>query len=90
MGTYYSAQLAARQMVKQDTGLEKPRGGSMVFIASIAARMASKLQYTSDYCSSKGAVTALSVQLSCELAKYGIRVNTISPGYVHICLFIAE
>lgn len=54
----------------------------MVFIASIAARMASKAQYTSDYCSSKGAVVALATELGCELADRSIRVNTISPGQV--------
>lgn len=80
LGTYYTAQLAARQIVKQDEGLAKPRGGSMVFIASIAARWASKDQFISDYCSSKGAVVALASQLGCELAGRGIRVNSISPG----------
>lgn len=84
LGTYYAAQLAARQIVKQDAGLENQRGGSFVFIASIAARMASKMQYTSDYCASKGAVAALAVQLSCELASRKIRVNTLSPGYVFL------
>lgn len=53
--------------MKQDEGLAKPKGGSMVFIASISARMASKAQYTSDYCASKGAVVALATQLGCEL-----------------------
>lgn len=51
-------------------------------IASIAAHQASKLQYTSDYCASKGAVLALCRQLSVELATAGVRVNCISPGYV--------
>jgi sorbose reductase len=51
-------------------------------IASIAAHGASKLQYTSDYCASKGAVLALGRQLSVELASTGVRVNCISPGYV--------
>lgn len=82
LGTYFVAQLTARQMVKQDEGSDKPQGGSMVFVGSIAARMASKAQYTSDYCSSKGAVVALATQLGCELADRSIRVNTISPGYV--------
>lgn len=82
LGTYYTAQLTSRQILKQDEGLAKPRGGSMVFIASIAARWSSKDQYISDYCSSKGAVVALANQLGCELANRNIRVNSISPGYV--------
>lgn len=81
LGTYYTAQLTTRQIVKQDEGSAKPRGGSMVFIASIAARWSSKDQYISDYCSSKGAVVALANQLGCELANRNIRVNSISPGY---------
>ncbi|KAI0894270.1 short chain dehydrogenase [Annulohypoxylon nitens] len=81
LGTYFPAQLVTKQIISQDTGKEEPRGGSMIFIASTAARMASKGQYTSDYCASKGAVTALATQLSCELAEKKIRVNTISPGY---------
>jgi sorbose reductase len=56
--------------------------GSVVLIASIAAHQASKLQYTSDYCASKGAVLALTRQLGVELANIGVRVNCISPGYV--------
>ncbi|KAM5387026.1 hypothetical protein ACJZ2D_000319 [Fusarium nematophilum] len=92
LGTYFAAQLTARQITKQDEGLATPKGGSLVFIASIAAHMASKGQYTSDYCSSKGAVVALATQLGCELASRGIRVNSISPGYVatDMCLSIAD
>lgn len=80
LGTYYTAQLTARQIVRQDEGLAKPNGGSMVFIASIAARWSSKDQFISDYCASKGAVVSLASQLGCELAGQGIRVNSISPG----------
>jgi len=80
LGTYYSTQLATAQMVKQPR-LEKAAGaGSIVMIASIAAHQASLGQYTSDYCSSKGAVLALSRQLSVELARVGVRVNCLSPG----------
>ncbi|KAF3002212.1 hypothetical protein E8E14_001434 [Neopestalotiopsis sp. 37M] len=82
LGTYYSAQLAAQQMVKQEATPENPRGGSIVMIASIAAYVASKGQATSDYCSSKGAVVSLAKALGVELAAYGIRVNSISPGYM--------
>ncbi|KAI1452333.1 short chain dehydrogenase [Annulohypoxylon moriforme] len=81
LGTYFPAQLVARQIISQDAGQREPKGGSMIFIASTAARMASKGQFTSDYCASKGAVAALATQLGCELAEKKIRVNTISPGY---------
>ncbi|KAH8648490.1 short chain dehydrogenase [Xylariales sp. PMI_506] len=82
LGTYYAAQLAAKQMVKQEPTDFNPRGGSIVMIASIAAYVASKGQATSDYCASKGAVLSLAKALGVELAAYGIRVNSISPGYM--------
>ncbi|KAI4853681.1 hypothetical protein E4T44_00681 [Aureobasidium sp. EXF-8845] len=84
LGTYYSAQLAARQMVKQVEidGISKPCAGSIVMIASMAAHRASKDQFTSDYCMSKGGVLALTKQLGVELAHHRVRVNCISPGYI--------
>lgn len=90
LGTYYAAQLAAAQMVKQESTPFNPRGGSIVMIASIAAYVASKGQTTSDYCASKGAVVSLAKALGVELAGTGIRVNSISPGsvtyHVEFCL----
>ncbi|KAJ0374160.1 hypothetical protein COL26b_007563 [Colletotrichum chrysophilum] len=82
LGTYYAAQLAAAQMASQEPTDFNPRGGSIVMIASIAAYVASKGQTTSDYCCSKGAVVALAKALGVELAASGIRVNSISPGYM--------
>ncbi|KAL0932493.1 short-chain dehydrogenase reductase sdr [Colletotrichum truncatum] len=82
LGTYFAAQLAAAQMVKQEPTEFNSRGGSIVMIASIAAHVASKGQTTSDYCSSKGAVVSLAKALGVELAAVGIRVNSISPGYM--------
>ncbi|KAI0974644.1 hypothetical protein F4678DRAFT_423455 [Xylaria arbuscula] len=82
LGTYYAAQLAAAQMDRQDPTDFNPRGGSIVMIASIAAYVASKGQCTSDYCASKGAVLSLAKALGVELAGKGIRVNSISPGYM--------
>ncbi|KAM5354237.1 hypothetical protein ACJ41O_000887 [Fusarium nematophilum] len=82
LGTYYAAQLAGIQMEKQEPTDFNPKGGSIVMIASIAAYVASKGQTTSDYCASKGAVVALAKALGVELAGKGIRVNSISPGYM--------
>ena len=80
LGTYYSAQLAAGIMARQEPTSRNPRGGSIVLIASIAAYVASKGQYTSDYNASKGAVVSLARALGVELAAKSIRVNSISPG----------
>jgi sorbose reductase len=80
LGTYYSAQLAARQMDSQDAIQGRGSKGSMALIASVAAHRASKDQFTSDYCMSKGGVLSLTRQLGVELAEKKIRVNCISPG----------
>lgn len=94
LGTYYAAQLAAAQMQRQQPLRDPTRKGSIVFIASIAAYVASKGQTTSDYCASKGAVLSLAKALGVELAASGIRVNSISPGFVavllRLCMQIAD
>lgn len=80
LGSYFAAQLAAEQMVKQQADDNHAQGGSILMIASIAAYQASKMQYLSDYCSSKGAILSLVRELGVELAEKRIRVNSISPG----------
>ncbi len=80
LGTYYSAQLAAKQMASQVPLQNSSQSGSIVLVASVAAYVSSKGQTTSDYCASKGAVVALSKALGVELAPAKIRVNSISPG----------
>ena len=60
----------------------RARGGSIVMIASIAARAALPSQRLSIYGASKGAVKSLCQQLAVELSPLGIRVNSISPGYI--------
>ncbi|GJC88578.1 NADP-dependent mannitol dehydrogenase [Colletotrichum liriopes] len=69
-------------MVKQPLRSPEAGAGSIMTIASISAHQASRGQYTSDYCMSKGAVLSLIKQLGVEIAEYGIRVNCISPGYI--------
>ncbi|KAI9811868.1 MAG: hypothetical protein M1827_005219 [Pycnora praestabilis] len=78
MGTFFTAQLAAKQFVAQGT----TSGGSIVLVASIAAHHAVPAQHLSGYSCSKGAVKSLMQQLAVELAPYNIRVNSISPGYI--------
>jgi sorbose reductase len=80
LGTYYAAQFATAQMIKQKPLDDGHRGGSIVMVASVAAYVASKGQATSDYCASKGAVVSLAKALGVELAMKGVRVNSISPG----------
>jgi NAD(P)-dependent dehydrogenase (short-subunit alcohol dehydrogenase family) len=77
IGVYHTAQLAAKQMIKNGTTKD-----SIILIASIASYMAMRSQSSSAYCGIKGAVRAMTPPIAAELNRYGIRVNTISPGYV--------
>ncbi|KAL4876840.1 hypothetical protein BJY04DRAFT_231292 [Aspergillus karnatakaensis] len=76
LGSFFSAQLAAKQMTKQGTG------GSIVLIASIAAHCAIPGQAVSIYGASKAAIKLLGKTLAVELARSNIRVNTLSPGFI--------
>ena len=75
-GTFLCAQAAAKVMIAQN----KP--GTIVNMASMSARIINTPQTTSSYCTSKAAVVHLTRSLAVELAKYNIRVNCVSPGYV--------
>ncbi|PYH47024.1 uncharacterized protein BP01DRAFT_390169 [Aspergillus saccharolyticus JOP 1030-1] len=77
LGVYMTAQRAARQMIANKTSK-----GSIVLVASMASHIAVRSQLCSAYCGSKGAVRAMCPAIAKELAEYGIRVNSISPGYV--------
>lgn len=61
---------------------EQNRGGSIVMIASNAAYGALPSRTMSVYAASKGAITALTRALAVELAPSGIRVNSVSPGFI--------
>lgn len=76
-GLYFTAQLAAKQMIENGT-----KHGSVILIASMASYIAIRSQRSSAYCGSKGAVKAMVPPMAAEMAKYGIRVNSVSPGYV--------
>lgn len=56
-------------------------GGNIVNISSVAARLGGAGQYV-DYAATKGAIDTLTKGLGAEVAKEGIRVNSVSPGIV--------
>jgi NAD(P)-dependent dehydrogenase (short-subunit alcohol dehydrogenase family) len=58
---------------------------SIVFIASCGGKMT--LKRHSVYASNKAAVIKLAQNMSYDLAQYGIRVNSISPGYIETPIF---
>ncbi|KAJ5807621.1 hypothetical protein N7447_011077 [Penicillium robsamsonii] len=77
LGLYFTAQFAAKQMIANKT-----KHGSIVLVASMASHIAVRSQLCSAYCGTKGAVKSMCPAIAKELAEYGIRVNSISPGYV--------
>ena len=62
-----------------------PQGGAILLNASVAGRIGRPR--ISVYAATKAAVISLGRTLAAELARKGIRVNTISPGPVHTPLF---
>ena len=73
-GTMLSARAVASHM--------KQRGqGSIVTIASINGMLGNPTNLA--YCTSKGAVIQMVRSLAADLGPYGVRVNSISPGYIH-------
>jgi len=79
-GTFLSAQAAARQMMKAKTG------GSIVLTASISAHHTNYPQPQAAYNASKASLISLKSSLAAEWAVHGIRVNSISPGYMDTIL----
>ncbi|MBL3539834.1 2-dehydro-3-deoxy-D-gluconate 5-dehydrogenase KduD [Aminivibrio sp.] len=71
---FFLSQEAARQMEKQG------RGGKIVNIASMLSFQGG-IRVPS-YTASKSAVAGLTKLLANELAKHGIQVNAIAPGYM--------
>jgi NAD(P)-dependent dehydrogenase (short-subunit alcohol dehydrogenase family) len=57
-------------------------GGSIVNIASVAARTTGGISGTVPYAATKGAVVTFTRGLSDEVAPEGIRVNSVSPGAI--------
>jgi len=58
--------------------------GSLVNVSSIMGRRG--LRQLAGYSATKGAVTALTKALAVEYAPYGIRVNSVAPGFVETAL----
>lgn len=79
-GSFICAQAAARQMVK------KGNGGSITFVASISAHRVNYPQPQVAYNVSKSALLMLKSCLAAEWARYGIRTNSVSPGYMDTIL----
>ena len=75
-GIFLTARAAARVMIEQK------KKGAIVNMASMSARIINTPQTTCSYCTSKAAVVHMTRSMAVEWAKYGIRVNCVSPGYI--------
>jgi NAD(P)-dependent dehydrogenase (short-subunit alcohol dehydrogenase family) len=74
--------LCAREAVRRMSTRRGGRGGSIVNLSSMAARLGAPGEYI-DYAASKGAVEALTIGLAREVADEGIRVNAVRPGVIY-------
>jgi NAD(P)-dependent dehydrogenase (short-subunit alcohol dehydrogenase family) len=74
-GVFYCGQSAARAMIALGTK------GRIINTASMAAKQG-RVPFLADYVASKFAVLGLTQAMAFELAPYGIRVNSVCPGFV--------
>lgn len=75
LGSFLCAREGARRLAKSRGG----RGGSIVIVSSIAARIGGPFEYV-DYAGAKAALDTLTLGLSKEMASEGVRVNAVRPG----------
>lgn len=74
-GLFYCAQAAAVPMIER-------KQGRIINIASMSGHIVNRPQCQASYNSSKAAVIQLTKSLATEWAEHGVRVNSISPGYM--------
>jgi NAD(P)-dependent dehydrogenase (short-subunit alcohol dehydrogenase family) len=86
VGTFNVLRLAAERIAESEPDAEGQRG-LIVNTASVAAYEGQIGQIA--YSASKGAVVGMTLPAARDLARYGIRVNTIAPGIVDTPLLAA-
>jgi NAD(P)-dependent dehydrogenase (short-subunit alcohol dehydrogenase family) len=75
-GEYIVARAAGRLMI------ERKIKGSIINMASMSGSIVNIPQWQASYNASKAAVIHMTRSLAIEWAEHGIRVNSLSPGYI--------
>lgn len=83
VGSFNVLRLAAEQMANNE--LVDGERGVIINTASVAAYEGQMGQAA--YSASKGGIVGMTLPIARDLAKLGIRVNTIAPGLIHTPLF---
>ena len=73
--------LCAREAVKRMSTRHGGKGGAIVNVSSVAARLGGPGEYV-DYAASKGAIDTFTLGLAKEVGAEGIRVNAVRPGVI--------
>ncbi|MCB1448793.1 MAG: SDR family oxidoreductase [Nitratireductor sp.] len=73
--------LCAGEAVRRMSTRHGGKGGSIVNLSSVAAKLGAPGQYV-DYAASKGAIDSFTLGLAREVAEEGITVNAVRPGII--------
>jgi NAD(P)-dependent dehydrogenase (short-subunit alcohol dehydrogenase family) len=73
--------LCAREAVKRMSRARGGKGGTIVNVSSIAAKLGGPGEYV-DYAAAKGAIDTFTIGLAKEVGRDGIRVNAVRPGII--------
>ena len=74
--------LCSREAVRRMAASHGGAGGTIVNVSSSSAQMGSPNEYV-DYAATKGALETMTIGLSKEVARDGIRVNGVRPGHIY-------
>ena len=73
--------LCAREAIKRMSTRHGGKGGAIINVSSIAAKLGGSGEYV-DYAASKGAIDTFTIGLAKEVGAEGIRVNAVRPGII--------
>jgi NAD(P)-dependent dehydrogenase (short-subunit alcohol dehydrogenase family) len=85
VGPFLCAGEAVRRMSSRHGG----RGGAVVNVSSIAARLGGPDEWV-DYAATKGALDTMTIGLAKEVGAEGIRVNAVRPGLIRTDIHAAN